>query len=1713
MARKWILRIVIALIAGIILSSCRNLSYDHSRNDGSSIEAEASTDSALSTEMRLLASTFTLSNGKFELAQCIEGQAGNKSVCKGGVYSDGSEPLSNIYIALQGTKELAVLWVNPPGRYYNPRFKSASFSKPSKDNFSFYYLITLDPVRTFIPLRTQISTPRSQILIDSQRSLRLKLETKQLSEDVYLQVQPLSHMGIIQDSKALDEFKKSVLSTGARVVAGIGIVATNSKHDVIPLETLGFEGSIEFGLTRLFRGFEFAEVSTIFKKDETEHLRLSVYHYDQSTEKWKSLTPESDAEASYFYTSNVEDAVIKILTGEAFCKDEAFKELNGNEGVCSLVPISIAQQQEDLAHLPSELFIVIENASGFAHKNSKFSVQDVDSESVIKSDVMVLLDGIPYRPDDQGAFEAVFATAEVKAFFEIIAPGYRTRVSGLASSIFKENSVKPISLQKIIHRAGMIRGRVTENSDTGKLVEGAKVTLRVPGMLSLDQLEMTGALLPPNPVQFDSPWNLNLIRDKKNNLIKAGFHQSAQYEWSVKNIIVDNKSLFNKAELFSSLGSNTGFNEGHYLKNAMIQGLQTALIQVTVKHPRITFEAKERETWNEVLEGFVNIKHNSFVWNASNPQTYATQTLTEMSRFCQSNPFDAMTKPSLCTEDGTCNSDFFQQEATYVFACTDERYGNTNNFAFDEIDPRMFPYLQIKVEKEGYELKDKREWHPLMNYYSKDSTLLDLKPLVLVKKTPQNRNDENFVNQKTASEIAPFIAALYFFNDEEGLGRIKGVVYEHYYYDQISQNVAFDKSMGDLQLFWNELTIPISISDFIEADGSIDLPIPLKSGSNRFRLKLVSNARGSYVTSWISKEYYHEPAATVKGTIQLENSTPSDYRDINISFDVGGSRSSTVSDSKGNFRFENVPASHSVVFSVTASLRYEAQHQVEFLSNGKLENLPQLILSLQETVDPNLQPAIEVSSFVLENPSLYGETSGCSSSLSQNGEGSVSLVKLVNAWIKGTLSQFDGNTLLVEVNNIVGKNGIEQYAFKAASGAFNCPVFIPPGANIVSVKAINKNQKEAVWVGVPQAGSSISLQEKENVFVPITPLARKESIQFPLRFNTALSKDGLKDLALYVKVDDITMDLKDDLKRTLDFLDKGTLSNDNEGLEVLLAIENFGIESKQGYHLIQFIASFPSQENIKGEMAVSQRYWVRTALGTPPTGLAKNLTFTDGDPNGGKLSGNMVLTPGTDNKIEYYLLYWGKPRDEGNGMEIIKNIPAIQRFEKDGKPDFKLTDATIPEGATHFLVYSANLEGGEGLKPFSLPIKDASKPVVIKDADTLEIVFKDINSDKGVITGELALSKMEKDTQVTMYNFYWGDSEERKIKEIKSVSKENPVVSLNNESIESAVYFLIYKANDAGESEGYLAKRIIDNYPPSEKAAGISFEDENPKQGILTGTLSLTKANDESIITYYKVYWGEQDGLKLKAMNEEPLLFREFKKDQELVAKLEDIPIPEHADYWLVYTGNEGGEMSDGLSFKLADVKVSNNLCGSVITTLGGACCDRSNLQKTCPELQTNRCETECASLQTSACDAACVERIEKCETECERFFMLDGFILQAENDGYLAYKGYTFDEKTNPQGILNLCMLARYGENEGIAEISVGGTLLHKNVEVTAENGIPHWAGSNYCSNSYRVPDFTKLTPAEPINWNFDTGLACKDGDLDSGTIQLTCNFSSPKE
>jgi len=184
---------------------------------------------------------------------------------------------------------------------------------------------------------------------------------------------------------------------------------------------------------------------------------------------------------------------------------------------------------------------------------------------------------------------------------------------------------------------------------------------------------------------------------------------------------------------------------------------------------------------------------------------------------------------------------------------------------------------------------------------------------------------------------------------------------------------------------------------------------------------------------------------------------------------------------------------------------------------------------------------------------------------------------------------------------------------------------------------------------------------------------------------------------------------------------------------------------------------------------------------------------------------------------------------------------------------------------------------------------------------------------------QVLITKAADETHVDYYALYLGMNALDKSHSITTLMKTGNdltyTLPLNMIIPLDAYYLVVFTGNTRGEMAYGIAAPLNIQSAPDFPANGIDFADMDFNKGLISGPLTILKAVDESNITQYALYWGIDKNTKLN----KPITVL-TKTGLNLIYYFPtDTPVPAEARYFLVYTQNAYGEMTNGISALIND--------------------------------------------------------------------------------------------------------------------------------------------------------------------------------------------------
>lgn len=279
-----------------------------------------------------------------------------------------------------------------------------------------------------------------------------------------------------------------------------------------------------------------------------------------------------------------------------------------------------------------------------------------------------------------------------------------------------------------------------------------------------------------------------------------------------------------------------------------------------------------------------------------------------------------------------------------------------------------------------------------------------------------------------------------------------------------------------------------------------------------------------------------------------------------------------------------------------------------------------------------------------------------------------------------------------------------------------------------------------------------------------------------------------------------------------------------------------------------------------------------------------SVDFVDLDPTKGKIGGPVRFLKASDETgIDYYSLYWA----DSNKAKIKR----IAKFRKTGL-DFLYVfplGSKPPEKATNLLVNSGSDASGESNSVSTKPITDTQARFTTNDAGEYDMSLEPgsfsvkIVSKDGKELGEISVTLPEK---------------------VDANTPPPKPVAVSGDMVMTVTSFGVSGSNTPA----------IEQKEPANAASAIAFTDTNYQSGTIAGTISITRAVDESDIDSYVLYFGSDATTKLG-----DALTTIAKTGSDLSYSLTTTTIPTGATHFLVFTKNEIDEMTTGISLAISD--------------------------------------------------------------------------------------------------------------------------------------------------------------------------------------------------
>lgn len=205
------------------------------------------------------------------------------------------------------------------------------------------------------------------------------------------------------------------------------------------------------------------------------------------------------------------------------------------------------------------------------------------------------------------------------------------------------------------------------------------------------------------------------------------------------------------------------------------------------------------------------------------------------------------------------------------------------------------------------------------------------------------------------------------------------------------------------------------------------------------------------------------------------------------------------------------------------------------------------------------------------------------------------------------------------------------------------------------------------------------------------------------------------------------------------------------------------------------------------------------------------------------------------------------------------------------------------------------------------------------------VYFTDTDGDTGEVGGVVTIIRAADEYNVDCYSIYWATSNNEKAELITEIPKTGgdlvcfipPDTDIGDYS-----YLSVFTRNNENESRTYVSAVITDHTgpPPVNFAREIIFDDEDTDQWEISGNIEIKRAEDESDITAYCLYYADN------GFGGYDLIGEKQKTGLNIVFTIPENTKLNNYRYFFVRTKNNVQEMTDGTFCRIIDKVLSNDL-------------------------------------------------------------------------------------------------------------------------------------------------------------------------------------------
>eukprot|EP00927_Polykrikos_kofoidii_P056152 TRINITY_DN50319_c0_g1_i1.p1 TRINITY_DN50319_c0_g1~~TRINITY_DN50319_c0_g1_i1.p1 ORF type:complete len:1096 (-),score=159.74 TRINITY_DN50319_c0_g1_i1:25-3312(-) len=356
---------------------------------------------------------------------------------------------------------------------------------------------------------------------------------------------------------------------------------------------------------------------------------------------------------------------------------------------------------------------------------------------------------------------------------------------------------------------------------------------------------------------------------------------------------------------------------------------------------------------------------------------------------------------------------------------------------------------------------------------------------------------------------------------------------------------------------------------------------------------------------------------------------------------------------------------------------------------------------------------------------------------------------------------------------------------------------------------------------------------------------------------------------------------------------------------------------KAATHILAFSANADGEDVSGSSVAFHDR--------AVPTHGPQSITFIDTDYSYLQIGGRVTVQRAIDEQnVTMYAIYIGT--GPSSPSSLVTSIPVPSADSTDSIVHEFPLGYVIAVESTHLIAYTANIDGMT-TSPSSIRLVDRAFP----EHNATSIQFLDRDLAKGEISGDVSIGKASSEVIISHYSIYFSASSSGPAGQLVASLPATGDDLVYNIPPDTAVpagmsYLLVLTSNAHAEMPVGSACHIVDRFIPVDRATGLSFLDEDLDGGEIAGTLTVSRAADETDITRYAVFFADMTLMPLGS----PI----FEWDRSSIGLNFSIAdgtlVPGTAEYLLVLTGSEDGFMTHGLSEPLVDRALPRNPPASV---------------------------------------------------------------------------------------------------------------------------------------------------------------------------------------